>query len=74
MIKNPISQSIILSSLLFSSMYMNSICIKNINNMYIENKHVNYSPLIILNGSLFIGSSVMTIICFLKTFQLLKDM
>ncbi len=66
-----ILQSIILSAGLFSSVYINSVSIKEINKLFMNPMSSHLVTLTIINGILFSSSSIM-IICFsIKASQIL---
>ncbi len=60
--------AIILSSCLFGSVYLSSISLKLINNLFLENKKIPYK-LIIINGLTFLSSASI----FLYTFHFLTN-
>ena len=63
---------IIISSLLFGSIYLTSVSMKGLNDMIIHGKKENYLwfPFLWLNGSILLGSSVLFLTC---TGYLLED-
>lgn len=66
-----ILQSIILSAGLFSSVYINSVSIKEINKLFMNPMSSHLVTLTIINGILFSSSSIMIIGFSIKASQIL---
>ena len=66
------SQALILSSALFGSIYLNSVSMMEINKMFLNPNYIYY-PFIMMNGFIYMGSSIILFSLGRKVFCLINQ-